>query len=171
MRRLTTLLVISTLVLSACSGWRDSRVNPSNWFGKSRSAPAPEATAGYPNPLIPEQVGIFRRDKRDVYEGTLIDEVTDVAIERTSTGAIVRVTGMSRLQGAHDIRLTTTTDGKPVDGVLTFSLKALQPQDQGLGTRAGRTVRAGRYISSQVLEQTSTIRIVADRNVRTTRRR
>ncbi|QGX98303.1 hypothetical protein EI983_08415 [Roseovarius faecimaris] len=171
MRRLTTLLVISTLVLSACSGWRDSRVNPSNWFGKSRSAPAPQATAANPNPLIPEQVGIFRRDKRAVYEGTLLDEVTDVVVERTSTGAIVRVTGQSRLQGAHDVRLTSETDGKPVDGVLSFSLKAIQPQNQGVGTREGRTVRVGRYISRQVLEETSTIRIVAERNVRTTRRR
>lgn len=171
MRRLTTLLVISTLVLSACSGWRDSRVNPSNWFGKSRSAPSPQATAASTNPLLPERVGIFRRDKREVYEGTLLDEVTDVVIERTSTGGIVRVTGMSRLQGAHDVRLTSENDGKPVDGVLTFSLKALQPEDQGIGTRAGRTVRVGRYVSSHVLERTSTIRIVADRNVRTTRRR
>lgn len=171
MRRIAILLVVSSMVLSACSGWRDSRVNPSNWFGKSRSAPAPVATAENPNPLIPERTGIFRKDKREVYEGTLLREVTDVVIERTSSGAIVRVTGMSSLQGAYDVRLTSETDGEPLDGVLTFSLKAVQPENQGVGTTSGRTVRVGRFVSNQVLERTSTVRIVADTNVRTTRRR
>lgn len=171
MRILLTLLVISTLTLSACGGWRDSGVNPSNWFGKSRSQPAPQASAANPNPLIPERTSVFRKDKRETYEGTLLDEVTSLTIERTSTGAIIRVTGKSRMQGAYDIRLTSQTEGKPVDGVLTFSLKALQPQDQGLGSNAGRTVRVGRYISSEVLLQTKSIRVVAERNVRSTRRR
>lgn len=171
MRSFAILLVVSSLLLSACSGWRDSRINPTNWFGKSRSqpvsAPSPENT----NPLIPERVGIFRKDKREVYAGTLLSEVTDVVVERTSTGGIVRVTGQSRLQGAHDIRLTSDTDGEPVDGVLTFSLKALQPNDQGVGSKAARTVRVGRYVSSDVLAQTTTIRVIAERNVRTTRRK
>ena len=171
MRRFAILLVISSLLLSACSGWRDSRVNPSNWFGKSRSQPAPVATPENTNPLIPERTGIFRKDKREVYEGILLAEVTDVVVERTSSGGIVRVTGMSRLQGAHDVRLTSDTDGEPEDGVLTFSLKALQPTDQGIGSVAGRTVRVGRFVSNQVLDRTSTIRIVAESNVRTTRRR
>ena len=170
MRTVLTLLVISTLVLSSCSRWRDSRANPSNWFGKSRSAPV-AATEEHTNPLIPQQTSIFRRDKRDTYDGTLLAEVTDLVIERTSTGGIVRVTGMSNLQGAHDVRLISDNDGEPVDGVLTFELKALQPEDQGIGTQTARTVRAGRYVSSQVLERTRTIRVVGALNERTTRRR
>lgn len=170
MRGITVLLVVSTLVLSACSGWKNSRANPSNWFGNSRSQPV-EATAENPNPLIPERTGIFRQDKREVYEGTLLDEVTDLTIERTTSGAIIRVTGMSRLQGAYDVRLTSETDGDPVDGVLTFSLEAVQPDDQGIGTRAGRTVRVGRFVSNPVLAKTQTVRVVAATNVRTTRRR
>ena len=169
MRTFLTLLVISTLVLSSCSRWRDSRVNPSNWFGNSRSTPV-AATVENPNPLIPARTSIFKRDKREVYEGTLVREVTDLAIEPTSTGGIVRVTGLSTLQGAHDVRLTSEEDDEPVDGVLTFSLRAVQPNDQGLGTRAGRTVRVGRYVSSQVLARTTSIRIVAETNVRSVRR-
>lgn len=169
MRTFLTLLVISTLVLSSCSRWRDSRVNPSNWFGKSRSAPV-ETTEASTNPLIPERTSVFRKDHRETYQGTLVDQVTDLVIERTSTGAIVRATGMTALQGAHDVRLTSDNDAEPVDGVLTFSLKALQPADQGYGTEAGRTVRVGRYISHQVLERTQTIRVIGERNVRTTRR-
>ena len=171
MRRIAILLVVSSMVLSACSGWRDSRANPTNWFGKSRSAPAPVATAENPNPLIPERVGIFRQDKREQYDGTLLREVTDVVIERTNSGGIVRVTGMSSLQGAFDVRLTSENDGEPVDGVLTFSLKAIQPENQGVGTTSGRTVRVGRFVSNQVLARTDSIRIVAEGNVRTTKRR
>lgn len=171
MRRTVTLLVISTMVLSACGGWSKSRVNPSNWFGKSRSQPRQEATIENPNPLIPERVGIFRKDKREVYDGVLLSEVTDVVIDRTNAGGIVRVTGKSRLQGAFDVRLTSDTDGEPEDGVLTFSLKAIQPDDQGVGSTAGRTVSVGRYVSKDVLARTSTIRIVAESNVRTTKRR
>ncbi|MFK7940328.1 MAG: hypothetical protein AB8B82_13185 [Roseovarius sp.] len=171
MRRIAILLVVSSMVLSACGGWRDSRVNPSNWFGQSRSAPAPVATAENQNPLIPEQTGIFRQDKRENYEGTLLREVTDVVIERTNSGGIIRVTGKSTFQGAHDVRLTSETDGEPEDGVLTLSLKAVQPTDQGVGSTSGRTVRVGRFVSNEVLLRTQSVRIVADGNVRTTRRR
>ncbi len=168
MRTVLTLMVISTLTLSACSGWRDSRVNPTNWFGNSRSAPV--ATAENPNPLIPQRTSMLRRDKREKYEGTLVAEVTDLVIERTSTGGIVRVTGQTIRQGAYDVRLISENEGKPVGGVLTFSLKALQPTDQGQGTTAGRTVRVGEYVSKEVLAQTTTVQVIAARNTRTTRR-
>lgn len=170
MRTFLTLLVISTMVLSSCSSWRESRANPSNWFGKSRSAPV-AASAENPNPLIPEQTSIFRKDKREIYRGTPIDQITELTIERTSNGAIVKVTGVSRLQGAFDVRLVSETKGEPVDGVLTFTLKAQQPTDQGLGNTTTRTVRTGRHISNQVLEQTKTVRVIGERNERTTRRR
>ncbi len=171
MRRLAILLVLSSMVLGACGGWRDSRANPSNWFGKSRSAPAPVATAENPNPLIPERVGIFNPDKRENYEGTMLREITDVVIERTNSGGIIRVTGMSAQQGQHDVRLVSDNDDEPVDGVLSYTLMAVQPNDQGIGSKSGRTVRVGKFVSSQVLARTDTVRIVAEINVRTTKRR
>jgi len=166
MRTVLTLLVISSLGLSACSGWRDSRVNPSNWFGGSRPANVPEATVENPNPLIPERTSIFQRDRSETYEGTLVAEIVDVVIERTSTGGIVRVTGRSARQGAYDVRLINETDGEPV----TFSLKALQPTNQGVGNSTARTIRVGQYVSTQTLERTRTIQIVGAQNARTTSR-
>ncbi len=172
MRTVVTLLMISTLTLSACSGWRDSRANPSNWFGHSRPAPVETADPASINPLIPERApSIFRRDKSESYEGTLVAQVSDLVIERTLSGGIVRVTGVSALQGAYDVRLTSETDGEPVDGVLTFSLKAIQPNDQGLGNTTTRTVQVGGFVSTAVLERTQTVRVIGATEARTTQRR
>ncbi|WP_371224100.1 hypothetical protein [Roseovarius sp. 2305UL8-3] len=172
MRTVVTLLMISTLTLSACSAWRESRVNPSNWFGGSRSAPVETADPASTNPLLPERGNtIFRRDKRERYEGTLVAQVSDLVVERNPYGGIVRVTGVSARQGAYDVRLISETDGEPVDGVLTFSLKAVQPTDQGLGNTTTRTVRVGRFVSTAVLERTQTIRVIGATEARTTGRR
>ena len=46
-------LMISTLVLSSCGGWRDSRVNPTNWFGTSRETT--NTLDENLNPLIPQE--------------------------------------------------------------------------------------------------------------------
>ena len=171
MRTSLGLLLVASLLLSACSGWRDSRVNPSNWFGGGSSKRTPVATEANPNPLIPEQTSIFRRDQREIYEGTLVAEVTALTLEPTSTGAIVRVTGVTARQGAYDVRLVNETDGDPVDGVLKFELKALQPTNQGIGGTNARTIRTGVYVSSEVLERTSAVEVVGLRNTRTSRPR
>jgi len=171
MRTIVILLVTSTLVLSACGGWRDSRVNPSNWFGNSRPAPTPSAEPASTNPLLPQRTSIFQRDKSERYEGTLVAEVTELVVERTPTGGILRVAGVTTLQGAYDVRLTSETDGEPVDGVLTFSLKAVQPDDQGVGNTTTRTVQAGQFVSTQVLERTKTVRVIGALGARTTARR
>lgn len=170
MRTFLILTVSSALMLSACSGWRDARVNPSNWFGNTRSAPAPADAATTTNPLIPERASLLRRDRDETYVGTAVAEITGLAIERTSTGAIVRVTGITDRQGAHDVRLINDTDGEPVDGVLRYSLQAVQPTDQQLGSSSARTVRAGAYISNNVLERLSSVEVMGARNSLTTRR-
>jgi len=170
MRTLLTLTVISSLLLSGCSGWRDSRANPANWFGNSRSSPVEETAPGNTNPLIPERTSILRRNREEVYAGTPVDQVTSLTIERKPGGAIVRASGLSARQGAHDVRLTSETDGDPVDGVLTFTLEAIQPADTPRGSRVSRSFNAARFVSRAVLERVDTIRVVGGRNVQTTRR-
>lgn len=170
MRILLTLLVISSLTVSGCSRWRESRVNPSNWFGNSRSTPIEATAEQETNPLIPQQTTIRRRDKREVYKGTLVDQVTDLAVERTAGGAIIRVTALSSRQGAYDVRLTSDTKGEPVDGVLTFSVKALQPLNTPQGPKVTRTINVARHVGRDTLDSVKTIRVVAARNVRTTQR-
>ena len=59
MRKTLPLLLAATLVLTACAGIRDSRVNPFNWFGQSRSERI--EPAANTNPLIPRGGGLFAR--------------------------------------------------------------------------------------------------------------
>lgn len=196
MRGVVSVLLIGTLVLTSCSGWRDSRVNPSNWFGKSRST-AVETSARTSqvvapddrqtnNPLIDaensnqlvrrnvttvQRTGIFRRRNKEVlYEGTLVDEVTDLSVERTPTGAIVRVTGLPNREGAFDVRLLRVNRDGPVDGVLEYTLNAVQPVQTPVGTARTREVEAGVFVSNDLLQEVREIRVIAERNVRSTRR-
>ncbi len=170
MRTFLTILVISSVVLSGCS--RESRLRPSNWFNKNKTTrvAAPATEAKEVNPLIPEQTGIFtKRDKRKAYLGTPVAQITDVRVERATGGAIIRVTALTARQGAFDARLTSTTDGEPVNGVLSFALKAIQPTEVPQGSQTRRTLHVARFVSNDELEETSTIRIIGARNTLTSR--
>ena len=129
-------------------------------------APPPEEV----NPLIPERTSIFQRDRTEVYLGTPVDQVTEIRVERLPAGAIIHVTGIALRQGAYDVRLTSKTDDEPVDGVLTFTMAALQPQNQPQGPVSTRRIEVAKFVSNDVLERTRTISIVGARNVQTTRR-
>lgn len=167
MRTFVAVLVISSMVLSGCSRLRESRLNPGNWFGGSAPAQPVAAAPGEANPLIPKQTRIRRADRREIYTGTAVDQVTAVAVEPTTSGAIVRVTGIALQQDAHDVRLVSNSDGDPVNGVLTFQLMAVQPRDTAQGSPRQRTVHAGRFVSNNDLALTRTIRIIGARNDRT----
>lgn len=178
MRVLTSVLLMSTLVLSGCGSWSESRVNPKNWFGNSRSQPVVVAGTGESgaeelNPLIERdrRDSIFSRKKGpERYEGTLVDQVTGLAVEPTSTGAIVRVSGLTLRQGAFDVRLVRDSKDGPVDGVMSYTLRALQPVNTPQGPQRTREIQAGDYLTVQELEQTRAIRVQGARNVQTTRR-
>lgn len=176
MRTLLSLLVISSLTLAGCGGWRDSRVNPSNWFGKSEPRRVVNADGTEEvNPLIPERSGIFdKRPKDETYEGTPVDQITALNIERTPGGAIVRATGLSLRQEAFDARLVNVhgedDDLMPVDGVLTFRLSAIQSRVAPQGPERTRRIHVGRFVSAQTLAETRVIRVIAARNERVSRR-
>ncbi len=170
MRTFVTVLLISSIVLAGCSRLRDSRLNPGNWFGGSRSEPVATASASNANPLIPRETRIRRRDRREIYTGTPVDQVTKITVEPTTSGAIVSVTGVSLQQGAYDVRLRADNDGEPVDGVLTYRLLAVQPTNTPQGQPRQRTVHAGRFVSNNDLDQTRTIRVIGARNQQVTTR-
>lgn len=113
MRLTLSALLISSMALGGCAAVRDSRVNPFNWFGGSRSeAVATAPTEASTNPLIPAQrAGLFarKRAEREIYLGTPIDTVSDLVIERVPGGAIIRATGVSQSQGLYEVRLTPKT--------------------------------------------------------------
>lgn len=165
MRTLVTMMVISTLLLTACG--RDSRANPRNWFGSSKvERPARTTADTTTNPLIPEKSNsIFRRRADgEIYKGTPIHAVSDVTIEPSAGGAIVKATGIALRQGVFDVRLRPVNKGEPVDGVLTYTLEAVQPVNTPQGPVQTRTVNAGQFVSTQTLDEVSAIRVIAASN-------
>ncbi|WP_113912577.1 hypothetical protein [Roseovarius dicentrarchi] len=164
MRGLVTFLTISSLTLAGCSGFGSSRANPANWFGPSNAAPrsAPVQDASV-NPLIPEQTNTIFRRKRGpaAYLGTPIYAVQNVVVEPSAGGAIVTATGVSLRQGAFDVRLWPENEGEPVDGVLTYTLRAIQRVDTPQGPEQTRRVSAGQFVSSQTLDRVRGVRVLS----------
>ncbi len=99
MQKPLTVLLVASLLLAGCGGWSESRLNPGNWFGKSR--PAPVAAAEEVNPLIPKSSkGIFSRPERE--DVTVpIAEVTELRVDPTTTGAIIYAEGVAARQGPY----------------------------------------------------------------------
>ncbi|MEM8577091.1 MAG: hypothetical protein AAGF60_04510 [Pseudomonadota bacterium] len=173
MIRLVLVLAALSLTLSAC-GFRDSRVNPLNWFGNSRSEPVQVQAPEDVNPLIPTRTGLFQRQRAEAarYQGTPVDAVTDLRVERVPGGAIIRATGVAREQGLFEVRLTPENDGDAVDGVLSYRLEARRPEAvRPGGPEATRRVTAAVSVTDQDLRGVRVIRVVGVENARTSRRR
>ena len=171
MIRAVMLLLVASLALGAC-GWSDSRLNPGNWFGRSRSVPV-EADASAVNPLIPTSRSIFSRSPEEKQDKHVpIQQIADLTIDRTTEGAIVRVTGVGRVQGAYAARLVTVSpDGKPIDGILEYTFEVLYPENpRPVGSQASRRVIVARSLNNQDLRETRVIRVKGVENARETRR-
>jgi hypothetical protein len=175
MQRRVFLSITGAFALAGCSGFRDSRINPRNWFGRSTARPRQAAaTSGESgNPLIPEEEGgIFRRRNRaEDYQGSPVDQITALDVERTSDGAIIRATGRTARQGAFDVRLVPDQPmDSPVSGVLSYELQAVQPADAPQGPARARQIQAGVFVSNQTLEPVTELRVRGLRNERVSRR-
>jgi len=172
MKRRIFLGLAAAGAVAGCSGFGESRMNPRNWFGRSRSrrrnAPTEDPDA---NPLIPEneQGGIFDRIREEKpYEGTLVAEVTGLDVERATGGAIIRVRGIASGQDVYDVRLMPDgPDDEPVNGVMGYELRAVQPLDAQGGPRE---VQAAEFISDKTLESVREIRVRGAQNERVSRR-
>lgn len=163
-------LLVSTLVLSSCGGWRDSRINPTNWFGKSREA---EVVVENTNPLIPvedQKVDLLgKKDDADASPDFPIVIIKDLTIARTTTGAIVTATGEAARDGAYNAELIAS-DPQP-EGVLEYSFRVSYPAKATLpGTPATRTIVAAVSLSNQDLAGIRLIRVVGKENARESRR-
>ena len=171
MRKSLSVLLVSTMVLTAC-GLRESVVNPFNWFGRSQSEPI--AVPENVNPLIPRRSPLFSRraSDEDDYAGRPFEEIVDLKVERVPGGAIIRATGLAARQGRYEVRLTPATDDEtPVDGVLTYRLEGVEPGfNTAAGTKPTREVTAGRKVTDQMLRGVNVIRVEGSLNARTARR-
>lgn len=172
MRKTLPLLLAATLALTACASIRDSRVNPFNWFGQSRSERL-EQTANT-NPLIPRGGGLFARARAEdqVYLGRPFEQVTDLTIERVPGGAIIRATGLAARQGIYAVQLTPENEEEEaVDGILTYRLEGIRPsRPTPVGTKPTREVIAARRVTDQQLQGVRQIRVEGQLNAQVARR-
>ncbi len=173
MRKTLSILLISTLTLTACGTVRESKINPFNWFGQSRSeAIQPKKNT---NPLIPEKSGgIFAglRAQDAIYEGRPFEQITNLTIERIPGGAIIRATGLAARQGYYSVQLTAENEDElPVDGVLTYRLEGRRPSENtNVGTKPTREVTAARRLTDQELRGVRSIRVEGQLNALVSRR-
>jgi len=151
MTRPIVALIALSLVLAGCSGVRQSRMNPLNWFGTSTE----ESQLG---PLALET------DNR-----ALVQTVTALTIERTSSGALVRAEAQMPGQGWWDAQLIAENQGRPVNGVLTYRFVAASPRGPVPGGRAQVLVVAA-PVSEYLLEEITTVVVQGATNSRSARR-
>ena len=90
MRTPIAALLVATIAVTGCARVRDSKLNPFNWFGKSKSEQVQvvEAVPGDPRPLV--------------------QQVTALEVARQPGGAIIHATGLPPTQGWWEAALPAT---------------------------------------------------------------
>lgn len=168
MQKPLALTLAGALVLAGC-GWKESRINPVNWFGNSE--PVEVVVDENTNPLIPQKKqkrGLFDKPE-DVDNSVLVGQLTELRIDRTNIGAIIYATAIADRQGAFDVELRPLEDTQ--DGVLTLEFRVVYPEDPThLGSEYSRTVHAARSVTQQGLDGIRLIRVLAAQNARESRR-
>jgi hypothetical protein len=141
--------------LAGCGDSGSSNLNPFNWFGGGSEA---EIT------VTPEGVPIDPRP--------LIDQVTNVVVERVPGGVIVRATGVPPTLGYWSADLVPADpDLRPDEnGVVTLDFRALPPvTPQPAGSPSARQIVTGVFLSEQTLRGVRSIAVLAERNTRSVR--
>lgn len=148
-------LMALPLLVASC-GISETRLNPFNWFGSDEEATTAE----------PVQV-VERVDPRP-----LVAEITQLVVERTPGGAIVRVTGLPPTQGWYGAALVNANpDGEAFDGVMSYSLRALPPKSPTrVSTRQSRELTTAVFISDSRLAGVRVIQVTGSQNSRIARR-
>ncbi len=167
------LLLAAMVLVTACTTVRESRMNPMNWFGPSRSR-AVQVEEGV-NPLIPARRatwtidGISLNPQEAVYEGLLVLTVTELVVERRPGGAVIRASGIGGKSGIYDPRLIAI-EAESDEKTLTFELRALPGMTATVGSEFARSVTAAIILTDQQLGAVRTIRVKGRDNERVTRR-
>lgn len=144
------------LVLAGCGGIGSSAFNPMNWF-RSGGEEATEA-------LVPAEA-LQRRDSRP-----LVEEVTDLVVERVPGGAIVRARARVAATGWYGAALVPEPE-RSGPGVLAYTFRAQEPAvPVPQAGPASRRLVAATFVSDQELLGIRQIQVASRSNIRTARR-
>jgi len=149
------------LVLGACAGGNSGgsagslgNLNPFNWFRGAEQAPTAPAS------LLPRRGRAVVVDSRP-----MIDQITALSVEKTTTGAIVRATGLAEAQGFYQAGLVVVDSARPDD--LTLQFRARPPgQTKAIGPPHLRELVVGYTLSAEQVRGIRRIHVVAMRNSR-----
>ena len=131
-------LFMICIILAGCSGFGDSRLNPANWFGQAES----EEADTYAEPTDPALLD----------ERPLIAQVTEVQLDKTLGGAILRVVGIAPTQGFFGAELVPLFAERPVNGELVYFFRVEAPeQPMPQGAPRSRQISVARFIPDGVL--------------------
>lgn len=139
------------VALAGCGGFRQSKLNPFNWFRKSE----PRETI-----VLPDE----RADPRP-----LVETVLSLTVEPIPGGAIVRARGQSPRQGYWQAEL----EPLPLDenGTQVYEFRIAEPTSRtDINTAQSRQVDVAIYISDVKLENIREIVVQGATNARASRR-
>jgi len=152
MTRLIAALTLFAL-LASCGGYRDSKLNPRNWFGRDREQRIAAQTAEVVDPR------------------GLVAEIVALKVDRLPDGAIVSVVGRTETQGYWSAELVPLNNEKPDKSTLIYEFRLLPPPTtEPVGQPRTREVIVGHFVSTQKLEGVRNIEVIARSNRRSVRR-
>jgi hypothetical protein len=138
-------------LLAGCGGFRDSRLNPFNWFGRSE----------------PRETIVLGEDRQD--PRPLVEAVLSMSVEPMPGGAIVRARGQTPTQGWWKAELVPLEIDQ--NGLLVYEFRLLPPvAPTDVNTPQSRQVDVAIFISDVRLERVSEIVVQGATNARSARR-
>jgi hypothetical protein len=150
MMRLSAVLCL-TLMLAGCGGFKDSKLNPFNWFGQSQET---------------QKVALPERPKD---QRALVETVLTMQVEEVPGGAIIRATGLTPTQGWWKADLVA----QPVDenGRLVLEFRIFPPvETTRVNTPRSREVVVAEYMSNIKLGPVREVVVQGVSNARAARR-
>jgi hypothetical protein len=148
------LTVLCLVVLAGCGGFRDSRLNPFNWFGRSEAAQL--------EPLIPAEAPDDR---------ALAADVIDMQIEQLPGGAILRATGRAPTQGYWQAELVLREGPEEDPFAQVYDFRIFPPvTPAAVSTPQSREVTVALYLSDIDLANVQSITVQGAANARAIRR-
>lgn len=156
-------LAAALALTSGCSSLRESGLNPTNWFGGARMAPAAMPRENLPD-LVPARGGVRVVDRRE-----LVAEVLSVSAGAVNGGLMVQATGIAPTQGFYNAELVRVPS--QTQGLLRLAFRAQRPAGAAaIGSPRSRRIAVATVLSPEALAGIRRIRVEAAGSAREIRR-